>query len=35
MTMTLFTAGWTFFRDVDALGRTVRLPHDAMVSEPR
>lgn len=31
MTTTLFTAGWTFFRDGNPLGSTVRLPHDAMI----
>lgn len=36
MTMTLFTAGWTFFRGGgDGRGSAVRLPHDAMISEQR
>ncbi|MEW2117128.1 glycoside hydrolase family 2 TIM barrel-domain containing protein [Streptomyces sp. NPDC005474] len=35
MTTTLFTAGWTFFRDGNPLGSVVRLPHDAMISETR
>lgn len=35
MTTTLFTDGWTFHRDGAQAGTAVRLPHDAMISEPR
>ena len=32
---TLFTDGWTFHRSGATAGVPVRLPHDAMISEPR
>ncbi|MET0828888.1 MAG: glycoside hydrolase family 2 TIM barrel-domain containing protein [Microbacterium sp.] len=35
MTTTLFTDGWTFYRGSDVAGTPVRLPHDAMIGEPR
>ena len=35
MSTTLFTSGWTFFRDGNPRGIAVRLPHDAMISETR
>jgi hypothetical protein len=35
MTATLFTEGWTFLRTRDAEPENVRLPHDAMIGEPR
>ncbi|MFG6493681.1 glycoside hydrolase family 2 TIM barrel-domain containing protein [Microbacterium sp. P03] len=35
MTTTLFTDGWTFHRDGVDAGIPVRLPHDAMIGEPR
>ncbi|MWB98410.1 glycoside hydrolase family 2 TIM barrel-domain containing protein [Agromyces seonyuensis] len=35
MTTTLFTDGWTFHRAGDETGEPVRLPHDAMIAEPR
>lgn len=35
MTPTLFTADWTFHREGDLAGSTVRLPHDAMIGETR
>lgn len=35
MTMTLFTDGWTFHRGSAESGAAVRLPHDAMIAEPR
>lgn len=35
MISTLFTDNWTFHRADDAAGTAVRLPHDAMIGEPR
>ncbi|MFP7834572.1 glycoside hydrolase family 2 TIM barrel-domain containing protein [Marisediminicola sp. LYQ134] len=35
MTKTLFTDDWTFHREGDVEGVPVRLPHDAMIGEPR
>ncbi|WP_404434666.1 DUF4982 domain-containing protein [Microbacterium lacus] len=35
MTTTLFTEGWTFHRGDAEPGAPVRLPHDAMIGEPR
>src|SRR6187402_3570849 len=35
MTTTLFTDGWTFYRGSEVAGTPVRLPHDAMIGEPR
>lgn len=35
MTTTLFTDGWIFHPSGDTTGVPVRLPHDAMIAEPR
>ncbi len=35
MSTTLFTDGWTFHRGADGPSESVRLPHDAMIGEPR
>ncbi|MGO4681784.1 glycoside hydrolase family 2 TIM barrel-domain containing protein [Microbacterium sp. 2MCAF23] len=35
MTRTLFTDDWTFYRSPDGEATDVRLPHDAMIAEPR